>query len=92
MNLISDLQELKKQGPQGSHITVHLALQYLGMEQNQTIKESIYPLSQKNKLESKARFKIPAFPGASERLGKTMRTPIRYEGGWLLETIKSLNK
>tara|TARA_R110001592_G_scaffold3464_1_gene19398 strand:+ start:71 stop:355 length:285 start_codon:yes stop_codon:yes gene_type:complete len=90
VNLISSLDKLKENGVNGAHITVHLALEYLNMTQDSILKEDIYPLSQREKSESQPVFKIPAFPGASVRLGKKRRTPIRYEGGWLLKTIKKL--
>ena len=90
VNLISDLNKLKQHGVNGAHITVHLALEYLNMKQDSILKEDIYPLSQKEKSESQPVHNIPAFPGASIRVDKKRRTPIRYEGGWLLKTIKKL--
>ena len=90
VNLISDLNKLKENGVNGAHITVHLALEYLNIEQDSILKEDIYPLSQKEKSQSQPIFKIPAFPGARKRLGEKRRTPIRYEGGWLVKNIKKL--
>ena len=67
MKLISELKDLNKDTIKGSHITIHLAMKFVGMDESQINKQNFYNDYAKGIPEAKCRFGISAFPGAKDK-------------------------
>ena len=87
MKLISELKDLNENNIKGSHITIHLAMEYVGIGKGKINKQTFYHDYAKGNPEAKCRFGIDAFPGAKEKLDKKRSKPIRYDGEWITNTL-----
>jgi hypothetical protein len=87
MKLISELKDLNKDTIKGSHITIHLAMKFVGMDESQINKQNFYNDYAKGIPEAKCRFGISAFPGAKDKLEKKLSKPIRYDGEWITNIL-----
>ena len=92
MKLISEIKDLTPETLSGSHITIHLAAQHLGIDENLIDKREFYHDYAKDNPESKTIFGIAAFPGAKSKLSKKQSTPQRYDGEWIVNTLKLIYK
>ena len=92
MKLISEIKDLTPETLPGSHITVHLAAEYLGINKKFIDKHDFYHSHAKGNPQAKVRFGIAAFPGAKEKLSKKQSTPQRYDGEWVVNTLKLIYK
>tara|TARA_R110000737_G_scaffold195797_1_gene216635 strand:- start:292 stop:567 length:276 start_codon:yes stop_codon:yes gene_type:complete len=88
MKLISEIKDLTSETLPGSHITIHLAAQYLGIDENLIDKREFYHDYAKDNPQSKVRFGISAFPGSKIKLSKEKQTPQRYDGEWIVNMLK----
>ena len=92
MKLISEIKDLTPETLPGSHITVHLAAEYLGIDKNLIDNKNFYHDYAKGDPQAKVRFGIAAFPGAKQKLSKNKSTPQRYDGEWITNTLKLIYK
>tara|TARA_R110000744_G_scaffold75809_1_gene150544 strand:+ start:216 stop:491 length:276 start_codon:yes stop_codon:yes gene_type:complete len=90
MKLISELKDLNKDTIKGSHITIHLAIKFVGMDKSQVNKQTFYHKYAKDILEAKCRFGIDAFPGVEGKVEKKHSKPIRYDGEWVVNKLIQL--
>jgi hypothetical protein len=87
MRLISELKDLNENSIKGSHITIHLAMEYVGIDKDKINKQNFYNDYAKGIPEAKCRFGISAFPGAKDKLEKKLSKPIRYDGEWITNIL-----
>ena len=93
MKTIYELKDLNEDTIKGSHITVHLASQYVGLDPKKVSGQYIYNEFAKNNPQAKARFKQTPFYGASTKLKDNSKKKVtRYDGEWLTDTIKLIYK
>jgi hypothetical protein len=92
MKLISELKDLNENTIKGSHITIHLAAEYSGINKDLIDGKQFYHDYAKDNPQAKVRFGIAAFPGAKQKLSKKQSTPQRYDGEWITNTLKLIYK
>tara|TARA_R110002051_G_scaffold58174_1_gene107272 strand:+ start:507 stop:788 length:282 start_codon:yes stop_codon:yes gene_type:complete len=93
MKTIHELKDLNKNTIKGSHISVHLAALYEGLDPQEVSGKYIYDEFAKNNPQAKARFKQTPFHGASSKLKDDKKKKItRYDGEWITNIIKSIYK
>ena len=90
MKLISELKDLNKDTIKGSHITIHLAIKFAGIDESQVNKQTFYYKYAKDIPEAKCRFGINAFPGVEGKVEKKRSKPIRYDGEWVVNKLIQL--
>ena len=92
MKLISEIKDLTSETLPGSHITIHLAAQHLGIPKDLIDGKNFYHDYAKDNPEAKTIFGIATFPGAKSKLSKKQSTPQRYDGEWIVNTLKLIYK
>ena len=93
MKTIYELKDLNEDTKKGSHITVHLASQYAGLDPKKVSGQYIYNEFAKNNPQAKARFKQTPFYGASTKLKDDNKKKVtRYDAEWIIDTIKLIYK
>jgi len=89
MKTIYELKDLNEDTIKGSHITVHLAAQYLKLDPKKVSGQHIWNEFAKNNPQAKARFKQTPFYGAEKKIKDNSKKKVtRYDGEWLTNTIK----
>ncbi len=89
MKLISEIKDLTSETLPGSHITIYLAAQYLGISKDLIDGYSFYHDYAKDNPQAKTIFNKSAFPGAKVKIkNKKLSRPHRYDGEWIVNMLK----